>query len=48
MTLRNNVVLQPLPLNLKSNTDISNLYCRYVCGVCVLYCVLRPQKEKYS
>ena len=40
--------LQPLPLNLKSNTDVSHLYCRAVCGVSVLYCVLRPEKENHS
>ena len=41
-------VLSEIPLNLRNNRDISNLYCRAVCGVCVVYCVLRPQKENYS
>ena len=40
--------LSDIPLNLRTNKDISNLYCRAVCGVCVVYCVLRSQKENYS
>ena len=42
------LILSELPLNLRTNKDISKLYCRAVCGVCVLYCVLRPQKENNS
>ena len=40
--------LTNIPLNLKCNTDVSHLYCRAVCGVSVLYCVLRPKKEDNS
>ena len=43
-----NFTLSEIPLKLSNNKDISNLYCRAVCGVCVQYCVLRPKKEKYS
>lgn len=41
-------VLQELPLNLRCHTDISHLYCRSVCGVSVLYCVLRPKTKDNS
>ena len=41
--------LTNLPLNLKcNNNDVSHLYCRAVCGVSVLYCVLRPKKKDNS
>ena len=40
--------LTNIPLNLKCNTDVSHLYCKAVCGVSVLYCVLRPKKKEYS
>ena len=42
------VILSEIPLNLRNNYDMSNLYCYAVCGVCVQYCVLRPKKEEYS
>ena len=42
------VILSDIPLNLRNNYNLSNLYCHSVCGVCVQYCVLRPKKEKYS
>ena len=41
-------VLNNIPLVLKSETDLSHLYCKAVCGVSVQYCVLRPKKENHS
>ena len=48
MSLFKETVLCDLPLNFKSNVDISHLYCRSVCGVSVLYCVLRPKTKDNS
>ena len=43
-----NFTLSEIPLKLSNNKDISNLYCRAVCGVSVLYCVLRPKTKNNS
>ena len=48
MTSNLNMNFSSLPLNLKSNNDVSHLYCRAVCGVSVLYCVLRPKTKDNS
>ena len=38
----------PLPLRFKTNTDISNLFCRHTNAVAVKYCVLRRKEENYT
>ena len=48
MTSNLNMNFSSLPLTLKCNTDVSHLYCRAVCGVSVLYCVLRPKTKDNS
>ena len=36
---------EELPLNLKSNSDVSHLYCREVAGVSVIYCIYDKKKK---
>ena len=43
-----NITLQSIPLKMKNNTDISNLYDLSTIAVAVQYCVLRPKPKKYS
>ena len=43
-----NITLESIPLKMKNNTDISNLYDFSTVSVAVQYCVLRPKTKKYT
>ena len=41
-------VLKSLPLKIKNNIDMNNLYDSHTFKVAVQYCVLRPKTKKYT